>query len=240
MEPNVERLLVDQAAQARSRFYGKYRGIVKDVNDPERLGRIRVQVQEPLLGAVDAYWATPCAPFTGTGEGQFTVPPKGAGVWVEFEAGDPSRPIWTGGWWGRGDPPKDETGKDASPTLKVLRTTQGLLLALNDDDKSPSIALSDKSGANLLKIEVTKGQITVQATTKVVVEAPKIELVEGAPHPLVFGDDLLQYLNQLVSRFNVHMHPGETVLGIPVTPAPPMLPFPPASLTLLSQKVTTG
>jgi hypothetical protein len=237
MGPGLERLTVELAAQVRHGLYGKYRGIVKDVNDPEGLGRIKAEVKDVLAG-FDSCWATPCLPFAGDGEGQFTIPPVGAGVWIEFEAGDASRPIWTGCWWGKGQPPKDETGTDASPTLKVLRTTQGLLLAMDDDNKA--IALSDDSGANFLKIKVNEGQITVQATTKVVVEAPQIELVEGAPHPLVFGDDLLQYLNQLVSLFNAHLHPGETVLGIPVTPAPPVAPFPPATPALLSMKVKTG
>lgn len=237
MNSGLERLTVELATQVRHRLYGKYRGIVKDVNDPEGLGRIKAEVNEVLAG-FDSGWATPCLPFAGDGEGQFTIPPVGAGVWIEFEAGDASRPIWTGCWWGKQQPPKDETGADASPTLKVLRTTQGLLLAMDDDNKT--IALSDDSGANFLKIKVNEGQITVQATTKVVVEAPQIELVEGAPHPLVFGDDLLQYLNQLVSLFNAHLHPGETVLGIPVTPAPPVAPFPPATPALLSMKVKTG
>ena len=237
MDSGLERLTVELATQVRHRLYGKYRGVVKDVNDPEGLGRIKAEVNEVLAG-FDSGWATPCLPFAGDGEGQFTIPPVGAGVWIEFEAGDASRPIWTGCWWGKRQPPKDETGADASPTLKVLRTTQGLLLAMDDDNKT--IALSDDSGANFLKIKVNEGQITVQATTKVVVEAPQIELVEGAPHPLVFGDDLLQYLNQLVSLFNAHLHPGETVLGIPVTPAPPVAPFPPATPALLSMKVKTG
>ena len=77
-------------------------------------------------------------------------------------------------------------------------------------------------------------------TTKIVVEAPQIELVEGAPHPLVFGDDLLNYLNQMVMLFNTHMHPGETVLGIPVTPMTPQPMFQQATPALLSQKVKTG
>jgi hypothetical protein len=237
MDPGLERLTVELAAQVRHGLYGKYRGIVTDVSDPESLGRIKAQVKD-VLADFDTAWATPCLPFAGDGEGQFTIPPVGAGVWIEFEAGDAARPIWTGCWWGKSQPPKDETGADASPTLKVLRTTHGLLLAMDDDNKT--IALSDDSGANFLKIKVNEGQITVQATTKVVVEAPQIELVEGAPHPLVFGDDLLQYLNNLVSLFNAHLHPGETVLGIPVTPAPPVAPFPPATPALLSMKVKTG
>jgi uncharacterized protein involved in type VI secretion and phage assembly len=32
--------------------------------------------------------------------GVVTVPVIGAGVWVEFERGDPDYPIWVGGFWG--------------------------------------------------------------------------------------------------------------------------------------------
>jgi hypothetical protein len=80
----------------------------------------------------------------------------------------------------------------------------------------------------------------VQAATKVVVEATQIELVDGASHPLVFGDSLLQYLSQVVNLFNSHMHPGQTAAGIPVTPAPPLPPLTPPTPDLLSVKVKTG
>ena len=72
------------------------------------------------------------------------------------------------------------------------------------------------------------------------VDAPQIELVDGASHPLVFGDELLTYLNQIVNIYATHMHPGETALGLPVSPAPPVPPMPPATPSLLSVKVKTG
>lgn len=233
----LEGLVVELAAQSRERFYGKYRGTVTDVNDPESLARIKAKVPE-VLGDLDSPWALPCAPYAGDGIGFYAIPKVGSGVWMEFEAGDPSRPIWTGAWWARGELPKNEQGADTQPPLKILRSEQGLLLGLDDGGKT--ISLSDSDGHNFLTIQVNQGQLTVQATAKVVVEAPQIELVEGAPHPLVFGDNLLQYLNQLVSLFNAHLHPGQTVLGIPVTPAPPLAPFPPATPSLLSLKVKTG
>jgi hypothetical protein len=83
--------------------------------------------------------------------------------------------------------------------------------------------------------------VTLQASTKVVVEAPQIELVANAMHPLVFGDSLLQYLTQLTTIFNAHLHPGELAAGfIPVTPAPPVAPMIPPTPDLLSLKVKTG
>lgn len=233
----LEHLVVELAAQVRGRFYGKYRGLVADVDDPERLGRIKARVPE-VLGDTQTPWAMPCTPYPGAGEGWFVIPSVDAGVWIEFEAGDPSRPIWTGGWFGSGDVPKDEEGSDASPTRKVLRTTSGLLLALDDDGRT--IALSDSDGDNLLKISVNDGQVRVQAASKVIVEAPAIELVDGASHPLAFGDDLLQYLNTIVTVFNAHMHPGQTVMGMPVTPMTPVTTFQPPSQSMLSTKVKTG
>jgi hypothetical protein len=60
----MERVVVELASEARERFYGKYRGMVADVTDPDALGRIKVQVPE-VYGAVVSPWALPCAPYAG-------------------------------------------------------------------------------------------------------------------------------------------------------------------------------
>jgi hypothetical protein len=235
---NAELQPEDFSSSQSSRFYGKYRALVSDNQDPSNLGRVKARVPE-LFGDVATGWALPALPYSGDGVGVYTIPAVDAGVWIEFEAGDVSRPIWTGCWWGDSQLPKDETGASTTPQKKIVRTEEGLLLAFDDGGKT--IALSDANGNNFLKIDVQAGQIKVQAGSKVVVEAPQIELVEGAPHPLVYGDDLLTYLNQLVSMFNAHMHPGELAAGVlPVTPAPPVPIFPTASPSLLSVKVKTG
>lgn len=234
---SLERLVVELAAQSRSRFYGKYRGIVRDTDDPEGLARLRAEVPE-VLDTELSPWALPCTPYAGADQGWHAVPPVGAGVWIEFEGGDPSRPIWVGGWWARGDPPADAQGTPAAPAQKTAKSGTGLMLVLDDD--AHTATLSDAQGRNLLTIRVDAGEVKLLAAAKVVVEAPQIELVEGAPHPLVFGDNLLQYLNQLVQVFSTHTHIGETVLGIPVTPMIPTPPFPPATPALLSTRVRTG
>jgi len=226
-----------EGGEQTSRHYGKYRGIVTNNQDPKNLGRIKARVPE-ILSDVETGWALPCAPYTGNGSGVYAVPEPGAGVWVEFEAGDVSRPVWSGCWWGENQLPQNESGTRATPSLKVIRSEQGLIVAL--DDNGQTITVSDKSGNNMLTIKVQQGKITLQGATKAVVEAPQIELVENATHPVVFGDRLLQYLNQIVQLYQTHIHPGQTVVGIPVTPAPPTPPFPPATSTLLSTKVKSG
>jgi hypothetical protein len=220
-----------------AKHFGKYRGTVTDNNDPRQQGRLKVKVPE-ILGDVDSGWALPCAPYAGDKTGAYMVPPAGAGVWVEFEAGDVSRPIWVGCWWSNAKIPTDEGGAIATPDVKILRSEEGLLLAFHDD--SQTIALSDSSGANLLKVEVRQGVVTLKATTKVVVDAPQIELVASATHPGVFGDALMTYLTQVVTMFNAHMHPGQMAGPIPVTPAPPVPPLTPPTPNLLSMKVRLG
>ena len=98
MAAPLEKLVVELAQQVRDRYYGKYRGIVDNNEDPEKMGRIKVRVPDVFHDQVTS-WALPCSPYSGNGSGQFTVPAIGAGVWIEFEAGDPAKPIWTGCWW---------------------------------------------------------------------------------------------------------------------------------------------
>ncbi len=89
----------DENNEAMKRYYGKYRGTVVNNVDPEQRGRIMAQVPD-VLGLTPSSWALPCMPIAGKQQGIFAVPQLGAGVWIEFEQGDPDYPIWVGGFWG--------------------------------------------------------------------------------------------------------------------------------------------
>lgn len=84
---------------SQSPLLGKYRGTVVNNIDPLQIGRIQVMVAD-VAGFVPGTWALPCLPAAGINSGLFTVPMMGAGVWIEFERGDPDYPIWVGGFWG--------------------------------------------------------------------------------------------------------------------------------------------
>lgn len=71
-------------------YFGKYRAVVKDTNDPEKRGRIKVECPE-VLGKQLSAWALPCFP-----PNQFSIPKKDTLVWVEFEGGRIDSPIWVG------------------------------------------------------------------------------------------------------------------------------------------------
>ncbi|HEY8694551.1 MAG TPA: phage baseplate assembly protein V [Chloroflexota bacterium] len=81
------------------KFYGKYRSTVVNNIDPLQMGRLQAIVPD-VSAVMLTSWALPCLPVGGIQTGIFSVPPIGAGVWVEFEQGDPDFPIWTGCFWG--------------------------------------------------------------------------------------------------------------------------------------------
>lgn len=108
------------------------------------------------------------------------------------------------------------------------------------DSGNADITLKDGNGSNHLAIKPGGGEVSVKSQTKVSVDAPSIELVGGASHPLVHGDTLLQYLGQVVQAYQSHMHPGQMAGPVPVTPMTPVPPLPPPPPSLLSQKVMTG
>lgn len=111
--------------EVQGRFFGKYRGRVTDNIDP--LGIARIKLDVPAVPGTTELWALPCVPYAGNADspvGMHIIPPAGAHVWVEFEAGDPSRPIWTGCYWDEDDEftlPGDLEADDP-PLVKTLKT----------------------------------------------------------------------------------------------------------------------
>jgi len=167
------------------------------------------------------------------------IPPLEAGVWIEFEAGDIDRPIWSGCWWAKEELPKNYKDEATKPSKKIIRTETGLMVSM--DDKSKVISVSDKNGNNIIQIEAENNKIYIKGADKAVIHAEHIELVEDSKHPLVFGDDLKNYLMELVFRFNTHMHPGQVVFGgSPVSPTPPSVNFEYPKEEMFSKKVKTG
>ncbi len=135
-------------------FFGKYRGIVTDTTDPLTLGRLRARVPD-VLGDQESGWAMPCAPFGGDQMGFFAVPKVGAGVWIEFEHGDPDYPIWSGCWWGAASEMPSILLAPPPPSKKVMLKTEG----------GHTVLIDDTPGTGGISLETSGGQkITLTAT----------------------------------------------------------------------------
>ena len=142
------------------KYFGKYRGTVTDINDLMMLGRLKAKVPD-VLGDKESSWAMPCAPFGGSGVGFFALPTVNAGVWIEFEQGDPDYPIWSGCWWGsQAEIPPVLL---APPYKKVMLVTEG----------GNKIILDDTPGAGGISLETSGGQ-------KIKLTAAGIEIDNGS------------------------------------------------------------
>ncbi len=164
------------------RFFGKYRGTVINNVDPNQLGRLLVEVPD-VTGPAPATWAEACVPLagpTGPALGVHLVPPIGAGVWVEFEQGDPQFPIWTGCRWGSsGDIPSvAKGGLPTSPNI-VLQTLAQHYICISDLPGAGGITLKTTSGAQVVVSDIG---ITIDngKGAKIELTGPTVSINSGA------------------------------------------------------------
>lgn len=141
--------------QART-YYGKYQATVFANLDPEQRGRL-ILIVPGVLGVVPSSWAEPCLPLAGPPGppmGVYLVPPVGAGVWAEFEGGDPGKPIWSGCRTGMPSdtPVMAKASIPVSPNL-VFQTMGQNMLMVSDQPPTPltgGIVMRSFSGAMLV------------------------------------------------------------------------------------------
>ncbi len=122
MQDDLTQMLLEWV---RGHYFGKYRGTVSDNADSTSRGRLKVKVPA-VLGDLEV-WAMPCVPYAGASVGFYSLPAAGAGVWIEFEGGDPSYAIWTGCFWG-----DDELPDSSDASVKIWKT-DSLTIRLDDN-----------------------------------------------------------------------------------------------------------
>lgn len=164
-----EQALMEILERVRSRFYGKYRGSVTEVEEGGR-GRIKAKVPS-VLGDTPTGWCMPCVPYAGKDVGIAFLPEVGSGVWIEFEGGDVSYPIWTGCYWR-----DDEIPSDACPKKKLIATKSGHKVLLDDDGEAITVEDPNKN-----KITADSAGITLERSSgKVEVKESKVSVNGGA------------------------------------------------------------
>lgn len=160
-------------------YHGKYRGTVVNNVDPKQQGRLQAMVPD-VLGSMPSSWAMACVPFAGIQAGLWSVPPVGAGVWIEFEQGDPDFPVWTGGWWGSAsDAPALALAVPPAVSHVVVQTTGQNAISISDaPGPAGGLMLKSASGAmimiNEVGITLTNGQATIVMT------GPTVTINNGA------------------------------------------------------------
>lgn len=163
-----------------TRYYGIYRGSVINNVDPMMMSRIMVTVPD-AGGATPSTWAMPSVPFSGKQMGAFMVPQIGAGVWIQFEAGDPDKPVWTGGWWGDAAevPALALAGVPGDPNIVFQSMLQNALVISDLPGPTGGIMLKSTTGATII-VNDTGIYIQNGKGASIVMTGPTVTINAGA------------------------------------------------------------
>ena len=162
------------------KYFGIYRGTVANNIDPLQLGRIQAIVPD-VGGITPSTWAMPNVPLTGKQMGTFVVPQVGSGVWVQFEAGDPDRPVWTGGWWGIAAevPALALAGVPGNPNIVLQSMLQNAVVISDLPGPTGGIMLKSTTGASII-VNDTGIYIQNGKGASIVMTGPSVTINQGA------------------------------------------------------------
>lgn len=182
----------------------QFLGVVEKIDDPRKEGRARVRVNgiHDDIASDDIPWAYPKTKGLVFGQGgkagSISIPKIGSIVAVKFDNGNPYSPEYFA---------IHELAKDIKDELNS--EYEGSHFILFDGDQELKIWFSASKGLTLVvkdaSINLKENEIKISVgdgsdTGKVIINAPHIELGEGATQALIKGDSFM-------TLFNTHTHP---------------------------------
>ena len=160
------------------------RAKVMDNEDPNNLGRVRVQFdwQAQLNPDMWTPWLRIAQPYAGGEKGFSFIPEIGEEVMIDFEGGNAERPYVKGMLFnGVGNPDgKWLPGNNSKNQIKAIRTRNGHTIEIHDEGKDGYIRIYDNKKENyiltfstdekLIKLEST-GNIELYAKNDIIMQA---------------------------------------------------------------------
>ncbi len=143
-------------------------GLVTDVEDPEGLGRIKLEFPW-LADSAPSNWARIATGLAGPALGMWFLPEIGDEALVAFEMDDLRRPYIIGFLWNG-----DSTPPSSDPSLRIIKTVSGHTLTFNDTSGEESIEIEDASGAN--KVVLNKDGISIETKGELSFKAKKVSM----------------------------------------------------------------
>lgn len=162
---NLGLIIQENGLEYLGRYYSTYRAIVINNNDELNMNRVHVYIPSVQNGI--KIWALPkSTTIGGCFHGlKLTTPLVGEVLYIEFEGGDPLRPLWSYHGWATGETPED----------------------LKDNN---SIGLVTPEG-NKIYIKDIDGELYIQTNSKVnisILEGPSLKMTQKG-FTFNFGDD---------------------------------------------------
>jgi phage baseplate assembly protein V len=214
-----------RARTTDQRYYGVVEAIVVE-NTGDDEGRVKVKF--PWFdGSTVTDWCRVSQLYAGNGYGSCFVPEKGDEVLVAFVHGDMRFPIVLGGLYNGKDKPP--TARKDGHDRKMIRTKHGHELVFDDESGHAAVRVTSAAGhvvelddeGKAINIKAAAGgtvsvqadgAITLTSKKSITLEAPQINLGDGATEPVVLG-------SKLTTQYGAHVHPtGTGPSGPPTVP----------------------
>lgn len=180
--------------------------VVTNINDPDKLGRVKVKLLNFDLPDYETDFIRVMTPMSGAGWGMLFFPNVGDEVLVAFCGGDISRAYVLGSLWNKNFKTPAEI-KENNP-IRMIQTKAGHKLVFDDsdgkekitlqtknelliklDDEKNCITVQDKGGKNLIKVDSANGTITIQADKKVNISAGSTKIIMESGGSLSVSSD---------------------------------------------------
>lgn len=165
------------------RFTALYRGVVTNIADPLKIGRVKVRV--PGFLEPESAWAMPCTLGGGSAtRGFYFVPDVGSEVVVWCHQGDVDEVNYMAGNW-RAPGQQSElntriTTKDAENATKVkVIETERWLVIMDDSDDTPALVFQDKVSNDGIEFNGLTRQLAVTATASISISCVGTISVDG-------------------------------------------------------------
>lgn len=143
---------------AENKYYGIYQGVVVNIDDPEKRGRIKITCPDVLGGKTLSAWCDPVIPVAYDNGGDFYIPPKEETVWVMFIGGDANKPVYLGGWWQKNMSPLGNFYEGVN-SIRII-SFANCMLVLQKDNITINVGESDI-------MTIQGGQVTINGNLDV-------------------------------------------------------------------------
>ncbi len=187
-------------------FSGVCPAVVTNINDPDKLGRVKVKLLNLDLPDYETDFIRVVTPMSGAKWGMLFFPNVGDEVLVGFCGGDISRAYVLGSLWNKNFRTPAEIKEDNS--IRMIRTKAGHELVFDDadgaecvtvrtkgellvklDDGKNCITIQDKGGKDMVRIDSENGTITIQAEKKVNISAGSTKIIMESGGSLSVSSD---------------------------------------------------
>jgi type VI secretion system secreted protein VgrG len=145
---------------------------VTDNNDPQKLGRVKVQFS---WHDGTSSWIRVANAYAGNNRGIYFVPEIGTEVLVGFEGGDPDHPYVIGSFY-NGDNLPDDSWPTGSNDKKIICTNSGHKVEFDDSSGGGKITVSTAGGNNQIVLSLSPDKITIQSQGDIEIKGNNIKV----------------------------------------------------------------